>query len=379
MMNSKLLSKGYKQTKVGVIPEDWEIVNLNEKTLIQRGKFSPRPRNDPKYYNGEYPFIQTNEIVHSKGKIKNYSQTLNDKGLKVSRLFPKGTILMTIAANIGFTGIITIDMACPDSLVGIQCHKDVNNEYLNFYFMYIQRRIDYLAEKVAQKNINLSTLNNIKIPLPPLKEQQKIAKILSTWDNAIEKQEQLIEQKELLKKGLMQRLLSKKWKAVKIGDILTIGSGKDYKHLKNGDIPVYGTGGYMLSVNEYLHDGESVCIGRKGTIDKPIFLEGKFWTVDTLFYTHSYKNTIPKFLYFYFLQINWKKYNEASGVPSLSKKTIETIKIKLPSLLEQQKIAKILSLADKEIALLKEELSELKNQKKALMQKLLTGEMRVSV
>ena len=87
------------------------------------------------------------------------------------------------------------------------------------------------------------------------------------------------------------------WESVEIGDILTLGGGRDYKHLDVGDIPVYGTGGYMTSVNEYLYNGESVGIGRKGTIDKPVFLKGKFWTVDTLFYTHSFKNTTPYFVY----------------------------------------------------------------------------------
>ena len=120
------------------------------------------------------------------------------------------------------------------------------------------------------------------------------------------------------------------WEDKLIGQILTVGSGKDYKHLSTGDIPVYGTGGYMLSVNDYLYDGESVGIGRKGTIDKPIFLTGKFWTVDTLFYTHSFKNSVPKFIYSIFQRINWKLYNEASGVPSLSKSTIEKIKIFIP-------------------------------------------------
>jgi len=242
---------------------------------------------------------------------------------------------------------------------------------------------------------------------PPLKEQQKIAQILTTWDDAISKQEALIEAKEQLKKGLMQKLLSgeirfgitgaatsvaedslednatkvasPEWEEVRLGDILKIGSGKDYKHLSSGSIPVYGTGGYMLSVDSFLHNGESVCIGRKGTIDKPLYLNGKFWTVDTLFYTHSYKNVIPKFVYYYFLIINWKKYNEASGVPSLSKTTIEKIKIKLPPKQEQQKIAQVLTTADKEIALLKEELETLKEQKRGLMQKLLMGEVRVRV
>ena len=111
------------------------------------------------------------------------------------------------------------------------------------------------------------------------------------------------------------------WEEKKIGNILKIGSGKDYKHLKNGDIPVYGTGGYMLSVDKYLYDGESVCIGRKGTIDKPVYLTGRFWTVDNLFYTHSFNQVIPKFVFSLFQKINWKEYNEASGVPSLSKST----------------------------------------------------------
>jgi len=78
-----------------------------------------------------------------------------------------------------------------------------------------------------------------------------------------------------------------------IGDVLKVGNGKDYKHLAEGDIPVFGTGGYMLSVNDFLYDGDSVFIGRKGTINKPFFYSGKFWTVDTLFYTHSFNKVIP--------------------------------------------------------------------------------------
>jgi type I restriction enzyme, S subunit len=169
------------------------------------------------------------------------------------------------------------------------------------------------------------------------------------------------------------------WDIMKIGEVLTIGSGKDYKHLEDGDIPVYGSGGYMLSVNKYLYDGESVCIGRKGTIDKPILLNGKFWTVDTLFYSHSYINLIPKFLYLLFLNINWKKYNEASGVPSLSKSTIETISIALPPLKEQEKIAEILTTWDDAVRA-QEELIKAKNEfRKGLIQNLLSGKIRFSI
>ena len=166
------------------------------------------------------------------------------------------------------------------------------------------------------------------------------------------------------------------WEDKLIGQILTVGSGKDYKHLSNGDIPVYGTGGYMLSVNDYLYDGESVGIGRKGTIDKPIFLTGKFWTVDTLFYTHSFKNSVPKFIYSIFQRINWKLYNEASGVPSLSKSTIEKIKIFIPSKHEQEKIASFLISIDTRIEQLTKKEQLLQQYKKSVMQKIFNQEIR---
>lgn len=166
------------------------------------------------------------------------------------------------------------------------------------------------------------------------------------------------------------------WTIKSIGEVTTIGSGKDYKHLGNGDVPVYGTGGIMTYVDSYLYDGESVGIGRKGTIDKPQFLKGKFWTVDTLFYTHSFKGATPKFLYYLFSSINWKLYNEASGVPSLSKKTIETIDVLIPPLPEQQKIAAILSKWDELIDTQTQLIAAKEKQKKGLMQKLLTGKKR---
>ena len=136
----------------------------------------------------------------------------------------------------------------------------------------------------------------------------------------------------------------------KISDVLSIGNGRDYKNLAKGDIPVFGTGGYMTSVSDYLYDGETAFIGRKGTINKPYFYKGKFWTVDTLFYTHSFNGVTPHFVYCLFQTINWLRYNEASGVPSLSKDTIEKIKVHIPQIEEQQKISHLLFLLDERIA-----------------------------
>ena len=218
---------------------------------------------------------------------------------------------------------------------------------------------------------------------PKLPEQQKIAAFLGAVDAKIG---QLTRKKALLedyKKGCMQQLFTQKlrfkddqgndfpdWEEKKLGDVLTIGSGRDYKHLGAGNIPVYGTGGYMLSVDDYLYDGESVCIGRKGTIDSPALLNGKFWTVDTLFYTHSYQGVLPRFIFAIFQQINWAKYNEASGVPSLSKATIEQIAVGIPHPDEQRKIADFLSVIDAKISLVVDELSAAQNFKKGLLQQM---------
>ena len=106
----------------------------------------------------------------------------------------------------------------------------------------------------------------------------------------------------------------------------------------------------MTSVNDYLYDGETTFIGRKGTINKPYYYKGKFWTVDTLFYTHSFDGVTPHFVYCLFQTINWLKYNEASGVPSLSKDTIEKIKVHIPKIKEQQKISRLILLLDDRIA-----------------------------
>ena len=164
------------------------------------------------------------------------------------------------------------------------------------------------------------------------------------------------------------------WHIKPFEKLFTIGNGRDHKHLSPGDFPVYGSGGYMRSVDEYLYDGESVCIGRKGTINNPMFLTGRFWTVDTLFYTHSFKQCLPKFVWAIFQQIDWLKHNEAGGIPSLSKSNIEKIKTAIPTPAEQQKIAECLSSVDELMAAQAREVDALKTHKKGRMQQLFPRE-----
>lgn len=161
------------------------------------------------------------------------------------------------------------------------------------------------------------------------------------------------------------------WKQHKFEDVVTIGSGKDYKHLESGNVPVYGTGGYMLSVNQALSESEdAVGIGRKGTIDKPYILRAPFWTVDTLFYCIPNKGFDLTFTNCLFQNVDWKKKDESTGVPSLSKVIINNVKTYVPSLEEQQKIASLFSELDTLIQSAEKELDGYREFKQGMLQKM---------
>ena len=161
------------------------------------------------------------------------------------------------------------------------------------------------------------------------------------------------------------------WEQRKLSDILRVNSGKDYKHLDQGNIPVYGTGGYMLSVNESLSNIDAIGIGRKGTIDKPQYLKAPFWTVDTLFYLTALGKHSILFLYYLMQLIPWKKFDESTGVPSLSKTTIDSISAYVPSnSKEEELISTLFNQLDKSITLHQRKLEKLQATKKALLYEL---------
>ncbi len=253
---------------------------------------------------------------------------------------------------------------------------------------YLYQYLTYNGVKQENYKRHYSKLKEKIVPYPEFEsgEQQKIASCLSSLDELLAAHNDKLDALKDHKKGLLQNLFPQEgetvpkvrfpefegdgeWELKTFEELFSIGSGKDYKHLEEGEIPVYGSGGYMLSVNDYLYDGESVCIGRKGTIDNPIFLTGKFWTVDTLFYTHDFNECIPKFIFYVFLNINWLNHNEAGGVPSLSKKNLYKIETAVPPTKEeQQKIASCLSAVDELITAQKEKIEQLQQHKKGLMQ-----------
>ena len=169
------------------------------------------------------------------------------------------------------------------------------------------------------------------------------------------------------------------WQTKVLGELLTIRHGRNQREVEStdGEYPILGTGGEIGRANKFLYNSPSVLIGRKGTIDKPRYMDTPFWTVDTLFYSEIKPENDPKFLYYIFNTIDWKRYNEASGVPSLSASTISTIKVNVPEKPEQERIVGVLEVWDEYIEKLEQKIALKEQLKKGLMQQLLTGKCRM--
>ncbi len=176
-----------------MLPSGWKTAPLGSLASVERGKFSVRPRNDPRYFGGDVPFVQTGDVTNAGMFLRSYSQTLNEKGVSVSKVFDKDTILLTIAANIGATAITVFPVACPDSVVGIKPHQDQADVlWLKYALVSQQKNLDAQASQNAQKNINLEVLKPLRLSAPPLPEQRRIGKILVCWDQAIATTERLL-------------------------------------------------------------------------------------------------------------------------------------------------------------------------------------------
>ena len=405
-----------------MVPKGWYEHTLDELALVERGKFSARPRNDPRYYGGHMPFVQTGDVTSSGTYLNGFSQTLNEAGVGVSKVFPKDTILITIAANIGDTAITVFEVACPDSVVAIQPYKDVADVYwLKKHLETRKADLDTQSTQNAQKNINLQVLKPLLILTPPLPEQKKIAQILSTWDKAITTTEQLLANSQQQKKALMQQLLtgphpskprlldkngvrfSGEWKITTLSQMGKVVSGgtpdTNTKEYWDGDIlwltptdvtalksrfvrtttRTISEAGVKNSSATILPAG-SLMVCTRATIGALSISSGPICT------NQGFKNIIPtkafdvNFIY-YLLAYNSKALlRKASGSTflELSKKDFEKMEFPCPLMEEQQKIAAVLSAADQEISALQQKLDALKQEKKALMQQLLTGKRRVN-
>jgi len=358
--------EGYKQTEVGVIPEDWEGALLEKVTTAVA---SGRSKSNQAY--GSYPVYGSTGVI-------GYSSEPQYEGTAI--------LVARVGANAGKLNKVSGKYGVTDNTIILRFSEAVET---GFVWKALElKRLNNLVFGSGQPLITGSQLKALTIAVPPLLEQRAIATALSDVDALLEELDRLIAKKRDIKQAAMQQLLTGEtrlpgfegeWEARRIGDVLEVRHGRSQKEVetKDGEYPIYASGGEIGRANTYLYSKPSVLIGRKGTIDAPRYCDQPFWTVDTLFYTELLDRNSAKFMYYKFCMIPWRNYNEASGVPSLSARTIENIEIVLPTHEEQEAIAAVLSDMDTEIQALEQRRSKTAELKQGMMQELLTGRMRL--
>jgi type I restriction enzyme S subunit len=273
--------------------------------------------------------------------------------------------------------------------------KKINEDFLHYYLRstYIQWQVQQEASIQAQPSLSLQQIGNFKINVPPLPEQIKIAEILSTWDNAINTVQKLLSNSQQQKKALMQQLLTGKkrfsgfegeWEEKRLGDVCspqqwpTISS----KDLVSNGYSVYGANGFIGYYFEYNHKNETVAVTCRGStcgevslIPEKSYVTGNSMCLDDV----NEKRYAYRYLYYFLKNRGFNDVISGSAQPQIVGSAIRKVKVLIPSLPEQQKIATILTTADQEIDNLRAQLNHLKQEKKALMQQLLTGKRRVKI
>jgi len=214
LQNTRELFESHLQTLFAQRGEDWKDKTLEEiSTTFGRGKSRHRPRNDPALYGGQYPFVQTGDIRNAEHIITEFSQTYSEAGLAQSKLWPKGTICITIAANIAETGILGFDACFPDSVIGVVPDpKEAEVGYVEYVLQSFKARLQALGQGSAQANINMGTFENERFPFPTVAEQRRIVTKLDSLSEETQRLESIYRQKltalDDLKKSLLHQAFS---------------------------------------------------------------------------------------------------------------------------------------------------------------------------
>ena len=407
----------YKQTEIGRIPQEWEVVKLGEVVKDILTGATPLRSNREYWLNGNIPWLTNEEVEDEKiNYIWKTKEKVTEKALKETniKLIPENSVILSLTASVGKVAINKIPITTNQQFNSfIIDFNEIYPEFLGYYFIFAKKRIEMLAGTTTFRFISKSKIANFKIPLPPFTEQQKIAGILSTVDEAIEKVDSAIVKTERLKKGLMKELLTKgidhkEFKDTEIGRIPKEWEVVRLKESKEIDLIM----GQSPPGKSYNKKGEGVPFIQGKAEFGNMYPSPILWTAhpikkakegDILISVRApvgdvnicpYRLCIGRGLaairikegsnifYFYWFQKEKQRIEsigKGSTFKAITKDELSNIFIPFPSLPEQQKIAEILSTVDKRLELLRNKKEKMERVKKGLMNDLLTGKRRVKV
>lgn len=377
---------------------NWEQKCLDELGAISRGKSKHRPRNDPSLYNGKYPFIQTSDVKNANFYITEYSQTYNEKGLSQSKLWQKGTLCITIAANIADTGILGMDACFPDSIMGFIPYEDKSDvRYVKYCFDILQKQCQQISQGATQDNLSWKKLSTIKFPAPPLSVQKRIADILSAYDELIEnnqKQIKLLEEaaQRLYKEWFVDLRfpghentsivdgIPQGWEKIFLADIAPILTGKKDANFgtEDGVYPFFTCSQEPIKAPSYSFDTNAVILAGNGDFNVRLY-RGKFEAYQR---TYVLSPVEGKYLYLLYNAVRESmailvKGASGSTIKFLTKGMIENIPLFIPTdrLLEQYNSYS--EAVQQKIECLKSAIVNATEARDRLLPKLMSGELEV--
>lgn len=346
--------------------QGWEIKKLGEVATIVGG--STPKTNDFANWGGSNYWVTPAELTGNKW-ISSTERTITDLGVKNAHLqiLPVGTVLLSSRAPIGKVAITTVEMYCNQGFKNIVCSKNILNEFVYWFLFHNTDYLNSLGTGATFKEISKRVVEQIPIPVPERAEQERIVGELDCLSGIIAAKRAQLRELDTLAQSIFYTMFGdpitndKGWQTKKWGDLLTIVNGKNQKKVicENGKYPIYGSGGIMGWANDYLCPQNTVIIGRKGNINKPLFVKEKFWNVDTAFGLVANKEIlIPYFLFFFCQMYNFEQHNKAVTIPSLTKSDLLNIQMPCPDINLQTQFAEKIEQIEEQKQLIKASIIE---------------------
>lgn len=372
----------------------WPLKRLNDLGYVSRGRSKHRPRDAAHLYGGDYPFIQTGDVKHSDLYITQYTQTYSEAGLAQSRLWPIGTLCITIAANIADTSILSFEACFPDSIIGfIPDPMEADARFIKYSFdALLQKQYQNFSKGAAQDNLSQEKLLSIDIPAPDVALQKKIADVLASYDAMIENNRQRITLLEQAARHLYEEWfvrfrfpghehakfingLPVGWKRPLLGDYAPLQYGKALREdlRVDGNVPVYGSSGRVGTHNKTCVEDAGIIVGRKGTVGAVYFSEVPFWPIDTTYYIDN--ENVSRFLFYALQRVQF--INTDVAVPGLNRDLAHSRNLTVPtdSILNQyeETVAPIFAMVKN----LERQYIQLAHARDLLLPRLMSGEVEV--
>ncbi len=350
---------------------EWKTYKLSELVEIKYGK-------DHKHLaDGAIP-------VYGSGGIMRYAET---------HLYDKESILIPRKGTL--SNLFYLDK--PFWSVDTMFYTKIKNGVHGKYLYYLLKSMDLASMNVGSAVPSLTTevLNKVEISLPDLPTQTQIAQILTSLDDKIELNLQMNQTLEAMAQAIFKEWfvnfnfpdfdgelvdgLPKGWRVEKLANICTVKYGKDHKHLEDGEIPVYGSGGIMRYAEQALYEKESILIPRKGTLSNLFYVTEPFWSVDTMFYTNINEDRIRKYLFYLLKSLNLASMNVGSAVPSLTTEVLNKIDIVVPENRVLEEFENVVSTFYIKIDENSRQIKSLTQTRDTLLPKLMSGQLEVAI